>query len=64
MKKGLILEGGALRALFTAGVIDVMMENGITFDGLVGVSAGGGLRLQLQEPAARPRHQIQQAVCP
>lgn len=40
MKKGLVLEGGALRALFTAGVIDVMMENGITFDGLVGVSAG------------------------
>ena len=64
MKKGLILEGGALRALFTAGVIDVMMENGITFDGLVGVSAGGGLRLQLQEPPAGPRHQIQQAVCP
>lgn len=40
MKKGLILEGGALRGLFSAGVMDVMMENGITFDGLVGVSAG------------------------
>ena len=40
MKKGLILEGGALRGLFTAGVMDVLMENGITFDGLVGVSAG------------------------
>lgn len=40
MRKGLILEGGALRGLFTAGVIDVMMENGIKFDGLVGVSAG------------------------
>ena len=40
MKKGLILEGGAMRGLFTAGVIDVMMENGITYDGLVGVSAG------------------------
>ena len=40
MKKGLILEGGALRGLFTAGVMDVMMENSITFDGLVGVSAG------------------------
>lgn len=33
MKKGLILEGGALRGLFTAGVMDVMMENGIEFDG-------------------------------
>ena len=40
MKKGLVLEGGGLRALFSAGVTDVMMENGITFDGLIGVSAG------------------------
>lgn len=40
MKKGLILEGGAMRGLFTAGVIDVLMENGIAFDGLIGVSAG------------------------
>jgi predicted patatin/cPLA2 family phospholipase len=39
-RKGLVLEGGALRGLFTAGVIDVWMENGIDFDGLVGVSAG------------------------
>ena len=40
MKKGLVLEGGAMRGLFTAGVIDVMMENGIVFDGAIGVSAG------------------------
>ena len=40
MKKGLILEGGAMRGMFTAGVIDVMMENGIEFDGAIGVSAG------------------------
>lgn len=40
MKTGLILEGGAMRGMFTCGVIDVMMENGITFDGAVGVSAG------------------------
>lgn len=40
MRKGLVLEGGALRGLFSAGVMDVMMENGIDFDGLVGVSAG------------------------
>lgn len=40
MKKGLVLEGGALRGLFSAGVMDVMMEHGITFDGVVGVSAG------------------------
>ena len=40
MKKGLIMEGGAMRGMFTAGVIDVMMEHGIDFDGAIGVSAG------------------------
>ena len=40
MKNGLVLEGGAMRGLFTAGVIDVFMENGIEFDRIVGVSAG------------------------
>lgn len=40
MKKGLILEGGAMRGLFTAGVIDVLMEHGTMFDGAIGVSAG------------------------
>ena len=40
MKTGLVLEGGGMRGLFTAGVIDVMMEQGIRFDGIVGVSAG------------------------
>ncbi len=40
MKKGLVLEGGAMRGLFTAGVIDVMMEEKIEYDGIIGVSAG------------------------
>ena len=40
MKKGLIMEGGAMRGMFTAGVIDVLMENKIIFDGAIGVSAG------------------------
>lgn len=40
MRHGLILEGGAMRGMFTAGVLDVMMENGISYDGAVGVSAG------------------------
>ncbi len=40
MKYGLVLEGGALRGLYSAGIIDVFMEAGIEFDGLVGVSAG------------------------
>lgn len=40
MKTGLILEGGAMRGMFTAGVTDVFMENEIEFDGAIGVSAG------------------------
>ena len=39
-KKGIVMEGGAMRGMFTAGVIDVLMENEITFDGAIGVSAG------------------------
>lgn len=40
MKTGLVMEGGAMRGMFTMGVIDVMMEHGITYDGGIGVSAG------------------------
>ncbi|MCD7806396.1 MAG: patatin family protein [Lachnospiraceae bacterium] len=40
MKTGMVLEGGAMRGMFTAGVLDVFMENQIEVDGLVGVSAG------------------------
>ena len=40
MKTGLVMEGGAMRGMFTAGVTDVFMENGIEFDGAIGVSAG------------------------
>ncbi len=40
MKKGLVLEGGAMRGLWTAGVTDVMMEHDVWPQGLIGVSAG------------------------
>ena len=40
MKTGLIMEGGAMRGMFTAGVLDVLMENGLVADGAIGVSAG------------------------
>ena len=39
-KKGLVLEGGGARGMYTAGVLDVFMERGVTFDGIIGVSAG------------------------
>ena len=40
MKTGLILEGGAMRGMFSCGILDVLMENGVTFDGCAGISAG------------------------
>ena len=40
MKTALIMEGGAMRGMFTCGVIDVFMRSGITFDGAAGISAG------------------------
>lgn len=40
MKTGLILEGGAMRGMFTAGVMDVMLSRQLEFDGAIGVSAG------------------------
>ena len=40
MKTALILEGGAMRGMFTCGVTDVFLENGIEFDGAAGISAG------------------------
>lgn len=39
-KLGLVLEGGAMRGLYTAGVLDAFLESGIHVDGVIGVSAG------------------------
>ena len=47
-KYGLIMEGGAMRGMFTAGVMDVLMENRIHFDGAIGVSAGAAFGCNLK----------------
>lgn len=39
-RTGLVLEGGAMRGIYTAGVLDVLMEHQVTVDGVIGVSAG------------------------
>ena len=39
-KLGLVLEGGAMRGLFSAAVLDVFMEEGIRLDAMIGISAG------------------------
>lgn len=58
MKCGLVLEGGAMRGLFTAGVIDVMMEHGVEPDGLIGVSAGAafGCNYKSRQPGRAVRY--------
>lgn len=40
MKIGLILEGGAMRGMYTCGVIDTFLDESIKVDGIIGVSAG------------------------
>ena len=58
MKRGLVLEGGAMRGLFTAGIIDVMMEHGVEPDGLIGVSAGAafGCNYKSRQPGRALRY--------
>ena len=57
---GLVLEGGAMRGLFTAGVIDVMMENGIDFPVVTGVSAGAafGCNYKSKQPGRVLRYNL------
>ena len=55
-----MLEGGAMRGLFTAGVIDVMMEAGIRYDGIIGVSAGSsfGCNYKSHQPGRVLRYNL------
>ena len=57
-KRGLVLEGGAMRGLFTSGILDVMMETGIEPDGLIGVSAGAafGCNYKSRQPGRAIRY--------
>ena len=66
MKKGLVLEGGAMRGLFTAGIIDVMMEAGVEPDGLIGVSAGAafGCNYKSRQPGRVIRYNTRFAKDP
>ena len=58
MKTGLVMEGGGLRGIYTAGVIDVFMEEGIRFDGAIGVSAGAcfGCNIKSGQPGRAIRY--------
>ncbi len=60
MKKGLVLEGGAMRGLYTSGILDVFMENNIPFDGIAGVSAGAafGCNYKSNQPGRVIRYNL------
>ena len=48
MKIGLLLEGGGMRGLYTAGVLDYFMEKNFEFDSIMGVSAGALFGMNLK----------------
>lgn len=60
MKTGLVLEGGAMRGIFSAGVMDVLMENQIEFDGIIGISAGAcfGCNYKSRQPGRALRYNV------
>lgn len=39
-KVGLVLEGGSMRGMYTAGILDIFLDENINIDGIIGVSAG------------------------
>ena len=45
---GLVLEGGGQRCMYSAAIIDAMMQHGITVDGIVGVSAGSAFGVNMK----------------
>ena len=63
MKRGLVLEGGGMRGMFTCGVIDELMERGITFDGAVGVSAGACFGVNIKSGQKGRALRYQTAMC-
>ena len=62
-KTTLILEGGAMRGLYSAGVLDVFMENNIKVDTIYGVSAGAlfGLNYKSKQIGRALRYNLKYA---
>ena len=62
-KTALILEGGAMRGLYSAAVLDVFMENNINADVLYGVSAGAlfGLNYKSRQIGRALRYNLKYA---
>ena len=62
-KIALILEGGAMRGLYSAGVLDVFMKNNINVDVIYGVSAGAlfGLNYKSRQIGRAIRYNLKYA---
>ena len=62
-KTTLILEGGAMRGLYSAGILDVFMENDINADVIYGVSAGAlfGLNFKSRQIGRALRYNLKYA---
>ena len=60
MKIGLVLEGGALRGIYTAGVLDVLLKNNVKVDKIIGVSAGAlfGVNYKSNQPGRALRYNL------
>ncbi len=57
-KWGMVLEGGAMRGMYTAGILDVFMEQGLWASAMVGVSAGAvfGCNYKSRQPGRTIRY--------
>ena len=66
MKRGLVMEGGGMRGLFTAGVTDVFLENKIVFEGAIGTSAGAvfGCNYKSNQPGRVLRYNLKYGADP
>ncbi len=62
-KTALILEGGAMRGLYSAGALDVFMQNNINIDVIYGVSAGAlfGLNYKSRQIGRAIRYNLKYA---
>ena len=63
---GMVLEGGAMRGLFTAGVLDALFAGGVRIDGIIGVSAGAcfGCNYKSRQPGRAIRYNMRFARDP
>lgn len=61
MKYGLVLEGGSRKGMFTAGILDNIMDAGINFDYVIGVSAGAHGAINYVSGQSR---RLKEVLCP